>query len=92
MYGWDALTNYITKIGYDADGNVIDDNCVMRYENSETAGWFTIRARSTDMGGDDVLCIRRIKADDGFRCEGDSSTLSGGQQWRNVHGRVSGDL
>ena len=40
-------------------------------------------------GGDDVLCIRRIKADDGFRCEGDSSTLSGGQQWRNVHGRVS---
>ncbi len=37
--------------------------------------------------GDDVLCIRRIKADDGFRCEGDSSTLSGGQQWRNVHGR-----
>ena len=22
----------------------------MRYENSETAGWFTIRARSTDMG------------------------------------------
>ena len=38
------------QIGYDADGNVIDDNCVMRYENSETAGWFTIRARSTDMG------------------------------------------
>ena len=26
----------------------------------------TIRARSTDMG-DDVPCIRRIKADDGFR-------------------------
>lgn len=25
------------QIGYDADGNVIDDNCVMRYENSETA-------------------------------------------------------
>ena len=51
VYVWlDALTNYITKIGYDADGNVIDDNCVMRYENSETAGWFTIRARSTDMG------------------------------------------
>ena len=38
------------QIGYDADGNVIDDNCVMRYENSETNGWFTIRARSTDMG------------------------------------------
>ena len=38
------------QIGYDADGNVIDDNCVMRYENSETAGWFTIRARSTDIG------------------------------------------
>ena len=38
------------QIGYDADGNVIDDNCVIRYENSETAGWFTIRARSTDIG------------------------------------------
>ncbi len=72
------------RLAIDADGNVIDDNCVMRYENSETAGWFTIRARSTDMGEMTSYVSGGLKPMTVSGVEGDSSTLSGGQQWKNV--------
>lgn len=80
------------QIGCDADGNVIDDNCVMRYENSETAGWFTIRARSTDMGEMTSYVSGGLKPMTVSGVKVTAAHYPAGQQWRNVHGRVSGDL
>lgn len=37
-------------VGYDADGNVVEDNCTLIYRDSETGGELRISARTVDLG------------------------------------------